>query len=675
MVETNFGQILFGGDYNPEQWPKEIWYQDMQLLTEAKINEATINVFSWAQLQPAEEQYDFSVLDQIVDLLVKNKFKIVLATSTAALPAWLATRYPDVNRTDFEGRQHRFSSRHNACPNSPHFRYYSRKLAGKLAERYGRLANVVCWHVSNEYGGQCYCDNCAKAFRVWLRQHYQSLEQLNQAWNTNFWSHTFDDWNEIVPPNVLGDAIGREKATLAGLSIDYRRFMSDSLLQNFIDERDAIRQFDQDTPITTNLMGTFKDLDYFKWAKAMDIVSWDNYPAYDTPLSLTAMRHDLMRGLKRGAPFMLMEQTPSQQNWQPYNSLKKPGQMRAMSYQAIAHGADTVQFFQLRQSRGATEKFHGAVISQANTDKTRVFQETAALGKELEELGTTFLGARIPAKVALVFDWDNYWALEYASGPNVRLKYVEQIRQYYAAFYRLNIAVDFIPTDLSAAELQQYDLVVAPVLYMLHPGVADALKDYVRAGGQLLTTFMSGITDEHDNIFFGGYPGPLRDLLGIWVEEFDALPPEQEQVIHFAQGLNGTGSLICDIMHPEGAEVLATYGPGAFYTASPVITKNNYGKGKAYYVGTQLNAASLDYLVKTISNEFDWEQFAAPSTVEITRRDKEKFAYYFILNNSEHPENLIWQRDGFELLTQQAVQPGEMALPAFAVKIVRCTKA
>ncbi|MFC6169617.1 beta-galactosidase [Loigolactobacillus jiayinensis] len=674
MVKTNFGQILFGGDYNPEQWPKEIWYQDMQLLTEAKINEATINVFSWAQVQPSEERYDFTVLDQIIDLLVKNKFKIILATATAALPAWLATRYPDVNRTDFEGRQHRFSSRHNACPNSPHFRYYSHKLAAQLAARYGKLANVICWHVANEYGGQCYCDNCAKAFRVWLRQHYASLAQLNQAWNTNFWSHTFTDWDQIVPPNALGDAIGQEKATLAGLSIDYRRFMSDSILQNFKDERDAIRQFDAATPITTNLMGTFKDLDYFKWAREMDLVSWDNYPAYNTPLSFTAMSHDLMRGLKGGQPFMLMEQTPSQQNWQPYNSLKKPGQMRALSYQALAHGADTVQFFQLRQSRGATEKFHGAVISHVNTDKTRVFQETKALGQELQQLGDCFLGARVPAKVAIIFDWDNYWALEYASGPNVRLKYVAQIHQYYAAFYRRNIAVDFIPTELSAAELKKYDLVVAPVLYMLHPGVADNLKAYVKTGGHLLTTFMSGIADEHDNIFFGGYPGPLRDLLGIWVEEFDALPPEQQQSLHFAQGPTGSGSMICDVMHLEGAQALATYGAGNFYADTPVITNNRYGSGQAYYVGTQLDTKSLDYLVKTISNQFNWEQFAAPSTVEITRRDQTDYAYYFILNNGEQAENLIWQKAGVDLLTQQDITPGEIDLPAFAVKIIRCQK-
>ena len=673
-ASQKFGRILFGGDYNPEQWPKEVWYQDMQLLTKADINEATINVFSWAQLQPSEERYDFSTLDQIVELLTENHFEIVLATSTAALPAWMAERYPDVTRTDFEGRHHRFGGRHNACPNSPTFRYYSQKLAAKLSERYGHLRNIVCWHISNEYGGQCYCDNCAAAFRVWLKRQYKTLDAVNTAWNTHFWGHTFYDWSEIFPPNDLGDAIGYDNSTLAGLSIDYRRFMSDSILQNYKDERQAIRRFDPETPITTNLMGTFKDLDYFKWAKEMDLVSWDNYPAYNTPSSFTAMTHDLMRGLKNGDPFMLMEQTPSQQNWQPYNSLKRPGQMRAMSYQAMAHGADTIQFFQLRQSKGATEKFHGAVISHADTDQTRVFQETAALGHELAQLGDDILGARTQAKVALIFDWENYWALEYASGPNIRLKYVDQIQQYYAAFYRQNIAVDLIPTDLSAAALAKYDLVVAPVLYMIKPGVAENLTTYVKNGGHFLTTFMSGLVDRNDNVFIGGYPGPLRELLGVWVEEFDALPPEKHGQVVFTDQRTYECDLICDIMHLEGAQALAHYGAGEFYAETPVVTNHQVGQGSAYYVGTQLAAAGIDHLVGQLINQFDWEHFTTPANVEITCRQQADARYYFVINNGPAQETLTWPYQGTDLLTQQTVAPGEITLPSYGVKLVKIAK-
>lgn len=426
-------RILYGGDYNPNQWPREIWKEDMQIFRDAHINSATINVFSWAKLQPSEETYDFSELDEIVDMLSKEDYDIVLATSTGAVPAWMAKKYPEVERTDYEGRHHKFGQRHNACPNSPVFQKYSAALAAKLAERYGSNPHVKCWHVNNEYGGTCYCENCEKAFRVWVRKKYGTLDAVNKAWNMEFWGHTLYDWDEIVAPNALSEGIGTEKTAFAGISIDYKRFNSDSILENYKLERDAIRRFDSEAVITTNLMGSYKELDYFKWAKEMDVISWDNYPAYDTQPGYTAMQHDLMRGLK-DAPFMLMEQTPSQQNWQPYNSLKRPGQMRAQSLQTIAHGADTIQFFQLRRSVGACEKFHGAVISHAGTENTRVFREVQQLGGELEKLGDVILGSRSSAEVGVVFDWDNYWALEYTSGPTVDLMYVKQIYAYYQYF-------------------------------------------------------------------------------------------------------------------------------------------------------------------------------------------------------------------------------------------------
>ena len=353
-------------------------------------------------------------------MLNKEDYDIVLATSTGALPAWMARKYPEVERVDYEGRRHKFGQRHHACPNSEVFRKYSVALAAKLAERYASNPHVKCWHVSNEYGGTCYCENCEKAFRIWLRKKYGTLDAVNKAWNTEFWGHTFYDWEEIVAPNSLSEGLWDERSAFAGLSIDYKRFNSDSMLQNYMDERDAIRKYDKEAVITTNLMGTYKELDYFKWAKEMDIVSWDNYPAYNTPWSLTAMRHDLMRGLKN-APFMLMEQTPSQQNWQPYNSLKRPGQMRVQSWQTVAHGADTIQFFQLRRSRGACEKFHGAVISHAGTEDTRVFREVQELGKELEALSGLIPGSRNESKAGIIFDWDNYWGLEYTSGPSIDL--------------------------------------------------------------------------------------------------------------------------------------------------------------------------------------------------------------------------------------------------------------
>lgn len=666
-MSTPFKRILYGGDYNPNQWPEEIWEEDIKLFDKARINSATINVFSWAKLQPDEDRYNFEELDRIVEMLDKNGKDIVLATSTGALPAWMVRKYPEVARTDYEGRHAKFGQRHNACPNSLVFQKYSKRLAGKLSQRYGHLDSVVCWHISNEYGGECYCENCEKAFRVWLKKKYGTLEALNKAWNTEFWGHTIYDWEEIVAPNALSEGLWGDKTCFAGISIDYRRFNSDGMLANFMAERDAIREFDKTTPITTNLMGTYKGLDYFKWAKEMDVISWDNYPSYNTPWSMTAMRHDLMRGLKN-APFMLMEQTPSQQNWQPYNSLKKPGQMRAQSYQTVAHGADTVQFFQLRRSVGACEKFHGAVISHAGTDNTRVFREVTELGKELEKLGDRIIGASNPAEVGIIFDWDNYWALEYTSGPNKDIYYVDQIHQYYSYFYHRNIPVDMISRE---ADFAKYKIIVAPVLYMVHKGVAEALEKFVKNGGILITGFMSGIVGESDNVYLGGYPGPLRSMAGVWVEEIDALAPEQKNTIKFENGMEYTCNLVCDIMHLEGAECIAKYS-GNFYSDTPAITKNTYGNGMVYYVGTQPEKEALKKVLDSVTGQANVCSVTEEENgLEVTFRRSTEGDFYFLINFTEEniplPKQFANQED---ILTGEIVTV-ETVLKPYDVRIIK----
>ena len=657
-MKSTFSRILYGGDYNPNQWPKEIWEKDMEYFKDARINSATINVFSWAKIQPSEEEYYFDELDEIVEMLSKENYDIVLATSTGAMPAWLYKKYPEVARTDYEGRHHKFGQRHNACPNSPVFQKYAKALEEQLAKRYGDNKHVTCWHISNEYGGECYCENCEKAFRVWLKNKYKTIEALNKAWNLEFWGHTVYEWDEIVLPNALGDGMENGKDTaFAGLSVDYRRFMSESMLNNYKMERDVIRQYDKETPITTNLMGTYKLLDYFKWAKEMDIVSWDNYPAYNTPWSLTAMTHDLMRGLK-DAPFMLMEQTPSQQNWQPYNSLKKPGQMRAQSLQTVAHGADTIQFFQLRRSVGGCEKFHGAVIGHVGTNDTRVFREVKQLGEELERLGTSTLGSVNKADVGIVFDWDNYWALEYTSGPTEDLTYVEQIHQYYKYFYDKNIGVNMIPFD---ADFSKYKVVVAPVLYMVKEGMKEALTEFVKNGGVLITTFMSGLVDQSDNVYLGGYPGPLKEMAGLWVEEIDALAPEIMNKVTFADGTEVPCNLLCDVMHLEGAECLATYAED-FYAGTPAVTKNQFGKGYTYYIGTNMNGDGIAKVLDMAVAQADVSSVIQEETeLEVTCRKADNCTYYFVLNfkdkDIEVPSCFVGCEDA---LTGEIVASGKM---------------
>jgi beta-galactosidase len=637
MISTRLPKIWYGGDYNPDQWPEDTWREDMRLLKLAGADVATLPVFSWAKLQPDEATYDFSWLDKVMDLLAAHGIHACMATSTGAVPAWMATLHPDVLRVTIEGHKRKFGGRHNFCPNSPTFRRLAPALAGRLAERYGKHPALVAWHVNNEYGGSCYCENCERVFRDWLKHRYGTLDILNEAWNTSFWGHTFSDWSQIVLPSLLSEHLDPTRTVFQGITLDYYRFSSESLLACFTAERDALKSITPDIPVTTNLMGTFKALDYFRWAKEMDVVSWDSYPSLDTPVSDIAMRHDLMRGLKAGQPFMLMEQTPSQQNWQPYNSLKRPGVMRLQSWQAVARGADTVQFFQLKRSRGACEKYHGAFIEHAGHENTRVFREVAALGRELAGLGDTLLDSRIESRIAVLFDWENWWAVEMSSGPSVALKYVQQVGAWHEAFWSQNYSVDVVGED---QDLSRYAVVVAPVLYMLKPGVASRLAAFVERGGTFVTTFFSGIVDQNDLVTLGGYPGELRKLLGLWVEEIDALLPGQKNSIVMKKGLGTlSGSfecgMLCDLLHAEGADVLAEYGAD-FYSGMPCLTRNRVGTGSAWYVATAPESRFLHALAAHLAAENGIESvMRAPPGVEATRRRKGGESFLFVLNHND----------------------------------------
>ncbi|MCC3373335.1 beta-galactosidase [Cohnella sp. REN36] len=676
MINEKLPKIWYGGDYNPEQWEADTWAEDDRLFKLAGIDVATINVFSWALTQPSEEAYDFALLDETIDRLHANGVSVCLATGTGAHPAWMAKRHPEVTRVDYHGRKRKFGGRHNSCPNSPVYRHYARLLAGKLAERYKDHPGLLIWHVSNEYGGYCYCDNCAAAFRVWLERRYGSLEELNRAWNTRFWGHTFYDWDEIVPPNELSEEWGGSNTNFQGISLDYRRFQSASLLDCYKLEYDAIKAHTPHVPVTTNLMGLYPQLDYFEWAKHLDVVSWDNYPSLTTPVSLTAMTHDLMRGLKQGQPFMLMEQTPSQQNWQAYNSLKRPGVMRLWSYQAVARGADTVLFFQLRRSIGACEKYHGAVIEHVGHEHTRVFREAAALGTELGALSDRLLDARSAARVAIVFDWENRWAIELSSGPSVALNYVDEVHKYYDALFRLRIPVDMVGVE---ADLSGYDIVIAPVLYMVKPGFAAKAETFTAAGGTFVTTFFSGIVNERDIVTLGGYPGELRRLLGIWAEEIDALMPEQRNriVVKGEQGaLQGTYEcgILCDLIHAEGAEVVAEYGDD-FYQGMPAVTVNRFGRGEAWYVATSPDAAFLrDFLGRLAAGKGLEPLVRASEGVEATVRVKEGKRYLFLLNHLPEAATVEGVAEGVDLLTGETVS-GALAVPGRGVAIVAQTNA
>ncbi len=661
-------KIPYGGDYNPEQWPEEVWAEDMRLFKLAGIDIVTLNVFSWAALQPNETTYDFSKLDRIMELVRENGLKVCMATATGAHPAWMAKKYPDILRVDFEGRKRKFGGRHNSCPNSAAYQTYAPRLAGKLAARYKDYDNIVAWHISNEFGGECYCENCERQFRVWLQERYTTIDRLNYAWNTSFWGHTFYDWDEIVLPDLRSEHFEYEKTMFQGISLDYRRFMSDSILHCYQLEYDAIRAELPDAAITTNLMGFFKQLDYFKWAKQMDFVSWDNYPSNEDSYAKIAMSHDLMRGVKQGEPFALMEQTPSVTNWLPYNALKRPNVMRLWSYQAVAHGADTVMFFQMRRSRGACEKYHGAVIDHVGTEHTRVFREISALGAELQQIGRRTLGMKTRSDIAILMDWDNWWAIEYSAGPSCELKYLDEIGRFYECFRNLNYNVDIIsPEDA----LTDYKLVIAPVYYMVKGNDDEKIRAYVKAGGTFLTTFFSGYVQENDLVTLGGYPGKLRDILGIWVEEEDALG--SGMVNHFVyQGTEYPAELLCDLLHLEGAEQIDEAGYlDDFYKGMPVITGHQFGDGRAYYLATASNEAFYRHFLTDLCAELGITPvLTAPEGVEVTSRENETERVLFILNHTDSAQTVILPHDMTDVMTGARCRAGALMLPAKDVKLL-----
>ncbi|MFJ5727645.1 beta-galactosidase [Streptomyces paradoxus] len=663
-------KIRYGGDYNPEQWPEEVRDEDHRLFTRAGIDTLTVGVFTWSLTQPAPETYDFTVLDSVLDRAAAEGRRVCLATGTAALPPWLAKRHPEVNRTDFEGRRHRYGQRHNFCPSSPAYRAHATALASRLAERYAHHPSLLAWHINNEYGGACYCDLCAEAFRVWLRDRHGTLDALNDAWWTTFWSHRYTDWDQIEPPNALTEHWrGPDHTAFQGITLDYLRFTTDALLGCFLAEKEVIRAHDPDTPVTTNFMGTFRPLDYHRWAPHLDFAAWDNYPPPDAPPTRPALAHDLMRGLKDGAPFWLMEQTPSTTACRDVNPLRQPGELRLATFQAIAHGADAALYFQMRASRGACEKYHGAVIGHAGRDDTRVFREVAALGRELEALGARTLGARTPARTALLFDWDSWWALEISDGPSRLVKYPDVVHAYYRAARQAGADVDVIP---QTAGLTPYDVVLAPALHMVKGDLAGRLEGVAARGGTVLATFLSGRVDEHDRAFPTDVPGPLAPLMGIRVDEWDARPPEFTQTV---PELGTQARLVFEIVRPRGAEPVATYGTD-FYAGTPAVTRNPFGAhdGEAWYVATALDQPGVDEVVRRILTRHDLlGPYAGHPAVETaTRVAPDGTRLLFLLNHAPEPARLTAHATATDLLTGKRLDQGEpLVLDPLGVAILQ----
>lgn len=660
-------RLGYGADYNPEQWPREVWEEDVRLMREAGVNIVSLAIFSWARIQPTADTWDFGWLDEVMDLLHAGGIGVDLATATASPPPWLTTAHPEILPVTATGETLWPGARQHWRPTSPVFRTHALRLARELATRYAGHPALVAWHVNNELGCHNvydYSDDAAHAFRAWLRRRYTTLEALNQAWGTAFWSQRYSDWDQILPPRL---AASHPNPTQ---QLDFKRFSSDALKDHLIAEREVLRELTPNVPVTTNfmVMGGTKGMDYADWADsgAIDFVANDHYvtpgPQDRDELSFAA---NLTSGIAAHRPWFLMEHSTSAVNWQPVNLAKKPGELMRDSLLHVAHGADAVCFFQWRQSAAGAEKYHSAMVPHAGAD-SELFRSVTALGRTLETLAPIAGAEREPARVAVLFDWDSWWTSEHDSHPTSRLDYHSEALDWYSALLRLGIRADVVPAHRT--DLSSYDVVIAPVLHVVPQPLGKELTRYVEGGGHLVTTYFSGVVDENDHIWLGGYPGALRELLGIRIEEFG--PLLDGATVDLDNGT--TGSLWTDRITVTGpdVEVLARYRSGT-YASCPAVTRCTAGSGSAAYVSTRLGVEGLATLLpgllapSGVTSELPYE---TRGLVELTVRRDADNRYLFLVNRGDVSVPLPGVTG--ELLVGPATEAG-LVLPPRDVAVLR----
>ena len=630
--------ILHGSDYNPDQWldRPDILEKDIELMKKAKMTSMSLGIFSWSAYEPTEGEFHMDWLKDIMDKLYENGIYTILATPSGARPAWLDEKYPECMRVGADDHRAHHGVRHNHCMSSPKFREKTGIIINKIIDTVGKHPGLAMWHLSNEFGGECFCPLCKKKFQDYLANKFDNdINKLNKAWWTGFWSHTYNDFSQIEPPYLNGEF------SVMGLNLEWKRFTTWNTTDYMKSEIDIIRKRTPNIPITTNFMQLFPGLDYRVMAKELDVISWDSYPVfhnnYETmadTMAHNSFDHAVMRSLKKNQPFMLMECAPGLVNWHEYNKLKRPGVHKLFSAQAVACGSDTVQYFQWRKSRGSFEQYHGAVVDHLGTDDTRVFKEVAEVGAMLDSLSNV-KGTIVKPKAALIFDWDNMWAIDNMRGLSDKTKnYAKTCIQIYHEFLKLGIDMNVVASD---DNLDDYNVVIAPMLYMLTPGASDNLKAFVKRGGLLMATYLTGYVDDNTLCYLGGFPGDgLSELFGVISEEIDTYYDSDENSATFTDGHKAIIHDYAEILRVSDTDILAKYDKD-FYAGTPAITCKNFGKGKAYYVGARIDMDSMSGLFKTMLKETNTTYLALPAGIEYHKREDESGkAIEFYLNVTEN---------------------------------------
>lgn len=660
--------IVYGGDYNPEQWDRETWRQDIELMREARVRLVSVGVFAWSALEPRDGEYDFAWLDEVMDLLGDAGISVNLATPNAATPPWLAENHPETLLVDRAGTRVSIGSRGHFCPSSAVYLDRSRRIARLLAERYASHPALAMWHIGNEYHAHCFCGLCDQAFVRWLQLRYVTLDALNDAWGTLFWSQRYSDWGEVHLPRPVRGSVNPAR------ELDFSRFVSDVQADLVRAERALLQEITPGIPTTTNLLQNYPLGDYRTWADAWDVVAFDSYPDPRDPRwqVSAALQFGLMRSLGGGAPWMLMEQAAGAVAQWDVNVAKKCGEMRLGSLQAVAHAADAVMFFQWRASRAGHEKFHSAMLPHGGTG-TRTWREVQALGQELERLAPV-AGSTVHAEVALVWDWENWWAVEGVAHPRNDMDYRALVRAFHAPLWDRNIAVDVVGwgDDLSA-----YRAIVVPNQYLLSEDRRAALDEFARSGGHVLIGSFSGIVDENDRVNLPGYAPGLRALIGAHVRDMAAREDSERLALRVPGGaaLEGDsqyGQRWQDELVPEGAEVLLEYADGD-HAGAPAVLAHRPGLGRVVYLGTEPSSALRErILAEFIDTAGVTSPHPAPHGVEVVERRNEEESFLFFLNHTASPQEIPMTAPGVEILAGRPIAAGDaVPLPVRGVAVVR----
>jgi beta-galactosidase len=642
------GRLRYGADYNPEQWPREVWPEDMRLMKEAGVNIVSLAIFSWAHLEPRPGEWDFEWLDEIMDLLHENGIDVDLATATASPPPWLTTLHPEVLPQTVDGTTLWPGARQHWRATSPIFREYALRLTRAIAERYADHPALVAWHISNELGCHNvydYSDDAARAFRVWLEDRYGTIEQLNDAWGTAFWSQRYSAWEEILPPRVAPTHRN------PGQQLDFERFSSDAARDHLRAEAGVLAEVTPGVPRTTNFMVSqnIRELDYPTWVADVDFVSNDHYlrpePIGRDDLSFWA---NFTGNIAGGLPWFLMEHATSAVNWRAVNPPKRPGELARDALTHVAHGADAVCYFQWRQSRAGGERYHSAMLPHAGAS-SRVFTDVVALGAELDALAPITGSKREKARIAIVFDYESWWVSERDSHPSEGLRYEEEAFAWYQALLDLGVRADVVPVG---ASFDGYDVVVAPMLHVVTAELRERLEGVVAGGGHLVATYFSGIVDANDRVWLGGYPGALRDLLGVTVEEF--VPLLDGSVACLASGARAKTWTERIVDTTSDVEVLDTYVDGDL-AGAPAVTRRRIESGSATYVSADLGREGATGILRALAVEaaaLRGDEFAAGGSLEVIVRRSADARYVFLANRTD--DTVVLSRGASRLGTRAA---------------------